>query len=292
MREALADAAGLDSLRPPNVSHLFSKPYRALAAALAVTQSLAPVAFAQSTAQPPASAPTTGAAPAATQTQPPPIAPPPPLVPPPLLVPVPAPTPVPPPPSASPPGTEPAPAPGVEVHFDANEEDIALMVRREGLVGAPAGYTYICIAPCDARLLPGPARMALAPMGYHPIDAKDPVFVSASTTLRGTYRSRATMRAVGITIMIFGAIVGGIVASVGGSVVPQDAVTGWGLIVGGASAGLGAAVSGLVMFLKKDEASIQIMPLTVSPIGARPGFANEHAANLPAGEGVGLRIRF
>ena len=274
------------------MNHLSSKPYRALAAAHIVTQSLAPVAFEQSAAQPPASAPTTGAAPAVTQPYSPPIAPPPAIVPPPLLVPAPTPGPVP--PSASPPATEsvPAPAPGVDVHFDANEEDMALMVRREGLGKAPAGYTYICIAPCDARLLPGRARMALAPMGYHPIEVKEPVFVSASTTLRGTYRSRATMRAFGITIMIFGAIVGGIVAAVGGSVVPQDAGTGWGLIIGGASAGLGAAVSGMVMFLQKDQASIEIMPLAVSRIGTRPGFANERAADLPAGEGVGFRIRF
>jgi hypothetical protein len=259
---------GLIGSSPPNVNHLSSKPCRALAAALVVTQSLGPVAFAQSAAQPPVSAPTTEA--------------------------VPAPPPVPAPPIASPPAVEAvaAPAPGVDVHFDANEEDIALMVRREGSVEAPARYTYICIAPCDARLLPGRARMALAPMGYHPIEVKEPVLVSAATTLRGTYRSRTTMRTVGITIAIFGAIVGGIVASVGGSVVPQDAGTGWGLIVGGASAGLGAAVYGTIMFLQKDQASIEIMPLAVPRIGARPGFANERTADLPAGEGVGLRLRF
>jgi hypothetical protein len=134
--------------------------------------------------------------------------------------------------------------------------------------------------------------MALAPRGYHPVEVKEPVFVSASTTLRGTYQSRATMRTVGITILLIGAIAGGMVAVVGGSLVSQDAGTGWGLLVGGASAGLGAAVAGMVMLQQKDKASIEIMPLAVSRIGAGPGFANERAADLPAGEGVGLRLRF
>jgi hypothetical protein len=196
--------------------------------------------------------------------------------------------------SASPPATAPlpAPAPGVDIHFDANEQEVALLVRREGAPGTAARYKYICTAPCDARLLPSESRLALSLLSAHPVEVKDPVVVSAATTLRGTYRSYATLRTVGITTLIVGVIVGAVVASVGGRDVEQNAGVGWGLVAGGSAAGIGAAIAGSVMLLKKDQVTIEILPYAVSRIRALPGLANERAADLPTGHRLELRLRF
>jgi hypothetical protein len=286
---ALLAPPRLDSSHPPNVNLRSSNPYRWLVATFVVTQNLGTIAYAQDAARAPASAPTTQAAPAPTQPAAPTITL---AVPPPRIVPVPTATPVA--SSMSELPTEPAPslASGVKVHFDANEEEVALMLRREGAPAGHAGYDYVCVAPCDARLLPGQSQMALSLSGHASVDVRGPVGVSSGTTLRGTYRSRATMRTVGMTVLIVGAIAGGIVASGGASDVSQNPGVGWTLVGAGAACGLSAVIAGAIMLSQKDQATIEIMPQTVSHIRALPAFANERGADLPTGQGIELRLRF
>jgi hypothetical protein len=251
---------------------------------MVITQGFATTSFAQSAAPAPSTVPTSASA-STTARPPSPVAPAlsPPLVPLPLVIPVPAPTTAP----------EPAPPPGVDVHFDANKDEVALLVRRDGPAGAAARYSYVCIAPCDARLLPGPSRMALSLAGNHPIEVKEPVVVAAATTLLGTYRSHRRLRDVGIAVLIAGVVAGGMVALVAATaVVSQDATTGWAFIAGGSTAALGSAIIGSVLFLKKDETAIEIVPQTVSRVRTVPGFANESVTDLRLGEGVELRVRF
>jgi hypothetical protein len=134
--------------------------------------------------------------------------------------------------------------------------------------------------------------MALSLSGNHPIEVKEPVVVAPATTLLGTYRSHRMMRDVGIGVLIAGVVAGGMVALGGATAVSQDATTGWAFIVGGSTAALASAIVGGVLFLRKDETAIEILPQTVSRIRALPGFANENVTDLPVGEGVELRVRF
>jgi hypothetical protein len=254
---------------------------------MVIAQGFATTSFAQSAGPAPSTVPTSASA-STTAPPPSPVTPAlsPPLVPLPLLIPVPTPTTVP------APAAVPAPPPGIDVHFDANKEEVALLVRRDGPAGAPVRYSYVCLAPCDARLLPGPSRMALSLAGNHPIEVKEPVVVAAPTTLLGTYRSHRKMREVGIGVLIAGVVAGSMVALGGATAVSQDATTGWAFIAGGSAAALGSAIIGAVLFLKKDETAIEIVPQTVSRIRTVPGFANESVTDLRVGEGVELRVRF
>jgi hypothetical protein len=282
----LAYTARPDNLRHPKVNLRSSKTHRVLATAMVIAQSFATTSFAQSAAPAPSTVPTSASA-STTAAQPPsPFTPAlsPTLVPLPLILPVPIPTTVPPP--------APEPPPGIDVHFDANEEQVALLVGRDGPAGAPVRYGYVCIAPCDARLLPGPSRMALSLAGDHPIEVKEPVVVAAATTLRGTYRSRGTIRGVGVAVLIAGVVAGSMIALGGASTVAQDATTGWAFVVGGSTTALAAAIIGAVFCSKKDETAIEIVPQTVSRIRTLPGFANESVTDPRIGEGVELRVRF
>jgi hypothetical protein len=134
--------------------------------------------------------------------------------------------------------------------------------------------------------------MALSLGGAHPIEVKEPVVVAAATTLRGTYRSHRVMRDVGIGVLIAGVVAGSMVALGGATAVPQDATSGWAFVAGGSVAALGAAIIGGVLWLKKDETTIEILPQTVSRIRTLPGFANETATEFRIGEGVELLVRF
>jgi len=180
------------------------------------------------------------------------------------------------------------------VHFDANLDNVALLVIRKGQERAPIRlrYAYLCVAPCDPRLAPGWSRLALWLRGDDPVEVKDPVVASAGTTLVGTYRSYANRRGLGLGVIVGGIILGGLLGSVGGEIFPQDGAAGVSLIVGGSAIGATAAIVGGVLMLRKDEATIEILPQTVPRLQSLSTFGGERVGGLPAGEGVQVRVRF
>jgi hypothetical protein len=297
---------------------------RTLARTLLVVQSVAASAFGQSPPQGPATAPSSApsaarspaTAPSSAPTSAPSpatgpsplftVVPPPPIVPLRLLVPVPVPAAKPGPSTPSRPAAVPAPAPtptppaGVEIHFDANQEGVALAWRRDNPARAQDTYKYVaddsgdlCIAPCDTRLPQAKLRMALSLRGDDPVEVKEPVMVSAATTLRGTYLSQGKTRALGILAIVGGIVSGALLDAIGVTVATENNPwSGW-LVFGiGNALGIGAVVVGTVLVLKKDTATIEVMPQTIAPVGATLGWSPERVAGLTAGEGLVLRVRF
>jgi hypothetical protein len=265
------------------------------AGALAQTPPLRP-ATAPSSATTTAPSPAPGPSPVFT------VVPAPPIVPLRLLVPVPVPAAKPGPSTPSRPATVPAPPspPGVEIHFDANEEGVALALRRDNPAQTQGKYKYVsddsgdlCIAPCDTRLPQAKLRMALSLRGDDPVDVKEPVMVSAATTLRGTYLSQSKTRALGILAIVGGIVSGALLDSIGVTVATENNPwSGW-LVFGiGNALGIGAVVVGTVLVLKKDTATIEVMPQSIAPVGATLGWRPERVAGLAAGEGLVLRVRF
>ncbi len=230
------------------------------------------------------------------------VVPAPPIVPLRLLVPVPVPAAKPGPSTTSLPATVPAPAspPGVEIHFDANQEGVALAWRRDNPARTQAMYKYVaddsgdlCIAPCDTRLPQAKLRMALSLRGDDPVEVKEPVMVSAATTLRGIYRSQGKTRAFGILAIVGGIVSGALLDSIGVTVATENNPwSGWTVFGIGSALAIGAVVVGTVLVLKKDTATIEVMPQSIAPVGARLGLSPERVAGLTAGEGLVLRVRF
>jgi hypothetical protein len=200
----------------------------------------------------------------------------------------------PPPPSVAKDSTAPA---KVAVHFDANEEEVAFMLKRDGGSGEQGGYTYLCVAPCDTPLPKGAAHIGLSLLGGDVLDAKEAVVLEADATLRGTYRSRAAIRALGVGSIVGGAVLGSLIASTGGALIAQNGPLGWGFLIGGSALGLGGVVAGTVMLLKQDTATIELVPqLSSQPAvpdsSDRPEAARDRRGQTPVGEGLALRVRF
>jgi hypothetical protein len=170
------------------------------------------------------------------------------------------------------------------------------MLRREqGSNAHGPRYDYICTAPCDEQVSRdelGVQRVSLSLQGRGPIDIPGQVTLSGKSILRATYDSRASLRAGGLVILVAGTVVGGVIASAGTAVLPQNNGTGVSLISGGSTFGIASLVVGLILSLKGDRARIDVVPrVTLSaPGGGSP--ASDRSAPTGRPEGAAISFRF
>jgi hypothetical protein len=69
-------------------------------------------------------------------------------------------------------------------------------------------YQPICEAPCDATLLSGRHRLALALDGNRPVDINQPIDLSADAIVEGRYVDKSRMRKAGWAVFAAGAVTG------------------------------------------------------------------------------------
>jgi hypothetical protein len=196
---------------------------------------------------------------------------------------------------AIPPAPEALRPPVATLRFEANLDDVRLMLRREqGRKGNGPQYDYICTAPCDEQLSRGELgvqRVSLSLQGQAPVDMPDPVSLSGTAILRATYDSRASLRAGGLVILVAGTVVGGVIASAGTAVLPQNTGTGVTLISSGGAFGVASLVVGLILSFKGDRARLDVVPQSALGAPAGGSLASERSATGHA-EGVAVRLRF
>jgi hypothetical protein len=176
------------------------------------------------------------------------------------------------------------------VILDANMGQVAFMLRRDR-EGGPSRYDYLCIAPCEARIPEGKARIALAFLRDAPLELKEPVVVSPGVTLMANYRTHAGMRTAGLVVIVLGVVFGGMLGSLGGSMATQGNPVGWGLLAGGSVVGVGSIVAGTIMLTQRDRVSIEVLP-PAPPNPVTPGPSGESLRRTTVGEGIALRLRF
>jgi hypothetical protein len=182
------------------------------------------------------------------------------------------------------------------LRFEANLDDVRLMVRRErGANARGPKYDYICTAPCDEHLSRdelGVQRVSLSLQGQAPIDMPAPVTLSGKSTLRATYDSRASLRAGGLVILVAGTVVGAVIASAGTAVLPQNTGTGVALISGGSAFSIGSLVVGLIFSFKGDRARIDVVPQSDLSAPAGTSLLWDRSGCTTHPEGVAIRLRF
>ena len=188
--------------------------------------------------------------------------------------------------SAVPVSAAPAAAPTLRVYMRTEDEPLTFSARARSNTGAPT----LCVAPCDAGLLPGDYQLKLNGVtvdGYVPL--REP------GTLHGELRSRAGARAGAWLALNVGGILGGVfvtVAALGG---PS-----WAYIAGGGSLAAGGVL--FVVSYRADRASISFTPgepLDVrgmpAPQNPGPGGAASLSDRPNAGlqaRGFGFRVEF
>jgi hypothetical protein len=211
------------------------------------------------------------------------------------------------PPAAEPQLTEvpPAPEPGVPrprdvtVHFDANRAEVYLMLpkykrssSRQRSDGDLSQYEYVCTAPCDVHLLEGTRELALCFEGDDPLNVDLPAPLTGGSTLKGTYESHNSIRAAGVGLIVGGVVLGSLVAFTGAFMLKQDTAVAVTLIAGGSTFGVGGVVVGTLLLLKKDRATIEVVPQAPTAALRWPGFASERPLAPGHGEGFALRLSF
>jgi hypothetical protein len=180
----------------------------------------------------------------------------------------------------------PAPVPALRVYMRTEDEPLTFSARGRSNTGTPT----LCVAPCDASLLPGDYQLKLNGVtvdGYVPL--REP------GTLHGELRSRAGARAGAWLALNVGGILGGVfvtVAALGG---PS-----WAYIAGGGSLAAGGVL--FVVSYRADRASISFTPgepLDVRgmpvPQAAGPSGASSLWDRPNAGlqaRGLGFRLEF
>jgi len=194
-----------------------------------------------------------------------------------------------------PPGPEVLQPPPETLRFEANLDDVRLMVRREqDSHGHGPRYDYICTAPCDEQLSRdelGVQRVSLSLQGQAPIDIPGPVTLSGKSILRATYDSRASLRAGGLVILVAGTVVGAVIASAGTAVLPQNTGTGVSLISSGSAFSIVSLVVGLILSFKGDRARIDVVPRATLSAPGGGSLAPERYAPTAHPDGVAIRLR-
>lgn len=183
------------------------------------------------------------------------------------------------------------------LRFEANLDDVRLMIRREpGPHQRGPQYDYICTAPCEEQLSrdeDGLQRISLSLGGRSSIDIPGSVPLSGKSILRGIYDSRASLRAGGLVILVAGTVVGGVIASAGTAVLPQNTGTGVGLISSGGAFSVASLVVGLILSFKGDRASVEVLPPS-AVLSAPAGGTSvpDRSTSSRLNEGVAVRLRF
>ncbi len=198
------------------------------------------------------------------------------------------------------------------MRFEANEPDVQFQLRTGQSQTAGVGwgwrstysfaaqatdYTTICTAPCSGSLPTGTHRIGLSHNGKTIVEPDDPVVITGSGTLHGTYTSHLGLRvtglvvnlasiAVGITLMvtaIHGAECTGNVCSEG-SVDDTKLGVGVGVLIVG-------SIVGSVLMIQKDTADISFVPMTPVASSGSKELAVLRAPGLQP-QGMALQFRF
>jgi hypothetical protein len=126
-------------------------------------------------------------------------------------------------------------------------------------------YQPICETPCDAKLLSGRHRFALSLEGNRPIEAPQPVDLTADSVVEGRYVDKSRIRKAGWAVFAAGAVSGLALmfASVNYNYDPRFGqqiryppmfYTGLGLF-------LGSIITGSVLASQDDEAHVNVYPM-------------------------------
>ena len=181
--------------------------------------------------------------------------------------------------AAKPPDTEPEPD-GVRLELRASEPHIAFQqyagsassrgmgYSSDGLAtyrGRFEAYDAICIAPCTARLPRGTLRLGLAKRNRETAEA-DPIRITESGTLVGTYTDRQGTRTagwilgIGSGVLGLGLITAGILDAQdtrSGNVIVEDAEPNYVLLGTGLGVGLVGGLVGFILTQIGDQAEIR-----------------------------------
>ncbi|MEO7035958.1 MAG: hypothetical protein ABI548_18645 [Polyangiaceae bacterium] len=158
----------------------------------------------------------------------------------------------------------PSPTP-VRVYMRTENEPLTFSARAQSSTGAP----NLCVAPCDARLLPGDYELKL-----NGVIVNGPVSLQRPGTLHGEVHSHAGARARAWLGLNVGGILGGVfitVAALGG---PS-----WAYIAGGGSLALGGLT--FVVAYRADRATVSFTPGEPLDVRGMP---------LPQGAGAALTM--
>jgi hypothetical protein len=183
----------------------------------------------------------------------------------------------------------------VEVRFSANQPEVRLMLRvgaatARGYGGAGPvavvanSYRDICTAPCVGSVPAGTQRLALSLGAGAPVEVDRTFSLTATkATMRGTYTSNSSTRAVGGVLLVAGIVGGAGLATLG--VLQKhnscDSFTGtcmdvaspnMGLVVAGMGILLAGSIAGLLIGRTSDGATLELDP---APHRPRPRAAPE-----------------
>lgn len=139
-------------------------------------------------------------------------------------------------------------------------------------------YDAICIAPCTARLPRGTLRLGLAKRNRETAEA-DPIQITESGTLVGTYTDRQGVRTAGWILGIGSGLVGLGLITAGildaqdtqtGNVIVEDAEPNYVLLGTGLGVGVVGSLVGFILTQMGDQAEIRYRRLGRSRLPAQP----------------------
>ena len=126
-------------------------------------------------------------------------------------------------------------------------------------------YQPICEAPCDATLLSGRHRMALSLDGGRPVNAPQPIDLTADSTIEGRYVDKSRMRKAGWATFVAGSIAGMALmfASIDYRHDPLygDQIRYRPMFYTGVGMFVGSIITGAVLASQDDEAHISVYPV-------------------------------
>jgi len=180
-------------------------------------------------------------------------------------------------------GTAPLPTPpstgDSDVRFESPEPGLEVYVQEWSSVATVGNwrsftidsYSKLCSTPCTARLKPGSHRFAVATTSGKPVPVDEAVNLGSGDYARVEYQSYSGMRVAGWLVLV-GGVIGGTVLMVTSltsepcpqvppgeidTCVSQPTIKTGQLVAGGALA-LGGTLVGMLLILKKDEASLRV----------------------------------
>ncbi len=140
-------------------------------------------------------------------------------------------------------------------------------------------YGRVCTAPCEATAPAGTYSMALSKGNNGtPVETEEMVRIDGPSTLQGTYTSYATLRGVGVAVVVASLIGGGYLIYTSfdseevcqGGLCADETKVDKTQLIGGSALLIGGTILGSVLSGKSDEASIRVVP---AASGALPGRA-------------------
>jgi hypothetical protein len=166
-----------------------------------------------------------------------------------------------------------------QVHLEADEPGVSFKLKTAEFGAAGYGlsfgvYAPLCTAPCTALIPEGNHSIALAMGGRAPVDGGD-VSITGPSTIRGEYESKSALRTAGWVTLLGGPVLFmgggmGLGFALGTKSCVNDPTTGGpvcstapsiGPILAGFGLALASAVTGLVLVLQRDSATVSVTPV-------------------------------